>query len=72
MEPIYYYAKANIDGRCVDLLLTKNEMVRAFSRAKENHGIVDETRGYTELFCELPSEKKKCSIWEKLLGRCDC
>ena len=72
MEPKYYYSKINIDGRCIDLLLTEAEVTRAFSRAKENHGIVDDIRGYTELCCQVPVEKRKCSIWEKLLGNCNC
>ena len=72
MEPKYFYAKVEIDGRCVDLLLTHAETVRAYSRAKENPSMVSDVRGYTELCCEVPVETRKCSIWEKLLGKCNC
>jgi hypothetical protein len=72
METNYFYAKAQIDDRCVDLLLTEAEITRAFSRAKENPSLVDDTRGYSELCCQTPTEKRKCNIWDKLLGNCDC
>ena len=72
MEPKYFYAKVNIDGRCVDLLMTNTEVVRSFNRAKENPEKVNDVRCYTELCCEVPVVNRKCSIWEKLLGKCDC
>ena len=72
MDQKYFYAKANIDGRCVDLLLSNAEIIRAFNRAKENQSTVDEIRGYSELCCDVATEPKKCSIWEKLLGKCNC
>lgn len=72
MEQKYFYAKVQIDGRCVDLLLTNSEIVRAHTRAKENPSMVSDVRGYTELCCEVSVQKRKCSIWEKLLGNCDC
>ena len=72
MEPKYFYTKAHIDGRCIDLLLTAAEVARAFSRAKENPKDVDDYRGYTELCCSVPTVPKKCSIWDKLLGKCNC
>jgi hypothetical protein len=72
MDSKYFYAKIEIDGRCVDLLLTNAETVRAFNRAKENPSIVNDVRGYTELCCEIPTTEKKCSIWKKMLGKCDC
>jgi hypothetical protein len=72
MEPKYFYAKIKIDGRCIDLLLTQTEVTRSYNRAKENHGIMDEIRGYSDLCCDVPVEPKKCSIWEKLLGKCNC
>jgi hypothetical protein len=72
MEINYFYAKVQIDGRCIDLLLTNGEIVRAHTRAKENPQLVNDVRGYTELCCGVPVEKRKCSIWEKLLGNCNC
>ncbi len=61
-----------VDGRCIDLLLTEDEIATSFGRAinKSNKDFID-----TENCCSCWSIKSppKCSLWSKILGQCnDC
>jgi hypothetical protein len=67
-----YFSRCEIDGRCVTLLLTEKEIVNAAKRCelKENEKFLIEENMIGSCW---PVEKPpKCSIWNKLLGRCDC
>lgn len=67
-----YFSKCEIDGRCLSLLLTENEVLQASKRAE-----LEENQKFLAIDSMIgscwPIEKPpKCSLWNKLLGRCDC
>jgi hypothetical protein len=64
-----FYAKTNINGRDVDLVLTEQQILDGVKSALKN----------TEFVCQMnpgncwPVEKPKgCSLWQKLFNVCDC
>ncbi len=66
-----YYSKIEVDGRCVNLLLTETEVVKAHKRAiadSEKHGITESMYGV----CWPTAQPPKCSLWDRIMGRCDC
>lgn len=65
------HTKVEIDGRCIDLLMTEEEVIACFKRA-----LLNENFKYINLenSCNSwPVQKPKtCIFWKKLLGICDC
>jgi len=64
------HTKVYVDERCLDLLLTEEEISQAFGRSlvSENRQYIDDTK-----CCDCwPTEKPpKCSFWNKILGCCN-
>ena len=62
-------SKAQIDGRCLDLLLTEDEIILAHARAMESHNI--HLLGNDCCSC-WPSTREPCGFWDRVLNKCDC
>lgn len=58
-----------VDGRCIDLLLTDEEISEAFERSlkEENQQWVDRTKSCSSWPVNLPPE---CPFWRRILGIC--
>lgn len=71
-QKVLYFTKCEIDGRCLALLLTEKEIVQATKRAelKENQKYLAEESMIGS--CWPITKPPKCSLWNKILGRCDC
>ena len=66
-----YYTKIELDGRCINLLLTEKEVIRSHKRAIDNatkNGIDESMFGV----CWPTEQPPKCSLWDRILGRCNC
>lgn len=65
----YRHTIISVDGRCLDLLLTDEEISMAFERA-----IKDENKKFmdTEKCCSCwpVNEPPECPFWRKILGIC--
>lgn len=59
-----------VDDRCLDLLLTEDEIAQAFERS-----LSPENKKYIDIkkCCDCWSTQKppKCSFWNKILGLCN-
>jgi hypothetical protein len=64
------HANVYIDDRCLDLLLTEEEIAVAFERS-----LVTENKQYIDIkkCCSCWSIRKppKCNFWNKILGLCN-
>lgn len=63
-----YFSKIDVDGRCIDLLLTETEIARASKRAidpKNCDQIPDNLNT-----CWPIDKPPACSFWDKILGNC--
>lgn len=61
--------KAMIDGRCLDLILTEEEVIAAHARSFNPE--------YSLLLgddcCSCwPVEREPCGFWDRLLNKCEC
>lgn len=58
-----------VDGRCLDLLLTDEEITVAFERSlrEENQGVIDQTKRCS---CWPVNPPPECSFWRRILGIC--
>ena len=61
--------KVTVDGRCLDLLLTHEEIISAHARAMDINNI--NLIGDDCCSC-WPSIKEPCGFWDRMLNRCDC
>jgi len=61
--------KVDIDGRCLDLLLTEEEVAIAHARAMSPSNV--HLLGVDCCSC-WPSEKIPCGFWDSVLNKCDC
>ena len=61
--------KVNVDGRCLDLLLTEEEVIVAHSRAMKPGNV--HLLGNDCCSC-WPSTKEPCGFWDRVLNKCDC
>lgn len=64
------YTSVNVDGRCIDLLLTEKEIARAASRIfdPQNNQFIP-----SDLNTCWPVEPPpKCSFWDLIIGKCNC
>jgi len=64
-----FYAKTNVNGRDIDLVLSEQQILEGVKTALNN----------SEFVCQMnpgncwPVEKPKgCSFWQKLFNVCDC
>jgi len=64
-----YHTTINKDDRCLDLLLTEEEVVKAFERSVEasNRSYIDEKKCCGCWSIEKPP---KCTFWAKIMGLC--
>lgn len=68
----YYHTTITKDNKCVDLLLTEDEIANAFARAinPDNKSDIDYNICCS---CWDTSKPPECSFWRKILGMCyDC
>lgn len=58
-----------VDGRCLDLLLTDEEISIAFERSlrEENSGVIDPEKRCS---CWPVNQPPECSFWRRILGIC--
>jgi hypothetical protein len=61
----------NIDNKCLDLLLTEDEIVTAFNRALDhnNHQYINQ-----DICCKcwpINTTIECCPFWKKILGLCE-
>lgn len=59
------YAKAIVDGRCIDLLLEQEDLLRGFQNALDNPRSVPAAGQ-----CWVNQKPEKCGIWDRLMNRC--
>jgi len=60
-----------VDGRCLDLLLTQDEIIEAHARAM--HPDNKELLGDGGCSCwPADPDKDPCGFWDRLLNKCDC
>ena len=61
--------KVIVDGRCLDILLTEDEVITAHARAMqpENSSLLGDD------CCSCwPTDKEPCGFWDRILNKCDC
>ena len=68
MKNKLFYSKIQIDGRCVDLLLSEAEITRAAKRAYDPKNI--ECLGQDATLCWPIEKPPECSFWNRLIGKC--
>jgi len=64
-----YYSKVIVDGRCLDLLLSEDEIEVAAERALDNPETVvsfPESHGN----CWSAEKPPKCSLWSRIMNKC--
>jgi hypothetical protein len=65
----FIHTKVYVDDRCIDLLLTEDEVAQAFERS-----LSTDNKKYIDLkkCCDCWSTIKppKCNFWNKILGLC--
>jgi hypothetical protein len=65
-----FYTKIEVDGRCIDLLLTEKEITKGSNRIIDpvNSDFIPNTINT----CWPIEQPPKCSFWDKILGNCSC
>tara|TARA_B100000900_G_scaffold395771_1_gene394460 strand:+ start:644 stop:862 length:219 start_codon:yes stop_codon:yes gene_type:complete len=61
----YIHAKAMINGRCVDLLLEQEDLIRGFENMLENPAYVP-----AEGQCWSIQKPEKCSVLDRIMNKC--
>ena len=63
------HATIKVDGRCLDLLLTEEEIAMCFERSLvgENQKFIPENECCT---CWPVNKPPECPFWQKILGMC--
>lgn len=66
---IYRHATVTVDDRCLDLLLTEDEIAVAFERAlkDDNQRFIDREKCCS---CWPVNQPPECPLWRKILGVC--
>jgi hypothetical protein len=64
-----YYAKAKINDREIDLLISEDQLLEGISEALNNPNIVCEKNPGT---CWPIQKPTGCPIWKKIFGICGC
>jgi len=66
-----YFSKTELDGRCISMLLTEKEILKASERALDEKNA--EFVGDNMIGSCWPIQKPpSCSLWNRIMGRCDC
>jgi len=69
MNSEYRHTTITIDGRCLDLLMTENEITDCFQRS-----LLESNKKYIDLekccSCWPVNEPPSCPFWRKILGIC--
>jgi hypothetical protein len=65
-----YYTKIEVDGRCVDLLLSEKEVAKGSNRVidPKNNKFIPENVNT----CWPVEQPPKCSFWDRIIGNCNC
>ena len=66
----YVHATITVDGRCLDLLLTEDEIAACFERtlSEQNQKFIDVEKCCT---CWPINKPPECTFWRKVLGMCE-
>ncbi len=66
----YKHTTITIDGRCLDLLLTEDEITTSFERTLEasNQKYIDMEKCCV---CWPINKPPECAFWRKILGLCE-
>ena len=64
-----FYAKTNINGRDVDLVLTEAQIMEGVKTALSNSELVCQSNPGN---CWPIDKPKGCSLWQKIFNVCDC
>lgn len=65
-----FYTKIEVDGRCLDLLLTEKEIAKASERMLDSNNSSFIPSNLNT--CWPIEHPPKCSFWNKILGNCSC
>ena len=63
-----YFTKIEVDGRCIDLLFTEKEIVKASKRIFDEENLKNIPENNTT--CWPLEHPPKCSFWDKIIGNC--
>lgn len=65
----YRYTNIVVDGRCLDLLMTEDEIATCFERSlhEVNQKFIDKEKCCT---CWSVNKPPECPFWSKILGIC--
>lgn len=63
------HTTVTVDGRCIDLLLTDDEISVAFERSlkDENQGFIEKDKCCS---CWPVNKPPECKFWRRILGIC--
>jgi len=66
----FYYTKIEVDGRCIDLLFTEEEIAIASERTLDpkNIDLIPDSVNT----CWPIEKPPACSFWNRILGNCNC
>lgn len=68
-SPEYKYTKITVDGRCLDLLMTEDEITTCFERC-----LLESNQKYISAeeccACWPANQPPDCPFWRKILGAC--
>lgn len=66
----YRHTTITVDGRCLDLLITDDEISTLFERtlSEQNHKYIDMGKCCT---CWPANKPPECPFWRKILGMCE-
>ena len=66
----FKHTTITIDGRCLDLLMTEDEVAKCFERCLEekNQKYIDQEKCCT---CWPVNKPPQCPFWKKVLGMCE-
>ena len=68
-DKMLYHTKINVDNRCLDLLLTQEDIAIAFERSlkEENRKYIDVSQCCS---CWPTQKPPACKFWQKIFGLC--
>lgn len=68
MKKTLYHTKVQVDGRCVDLLLSEAEIAKGANRVSS--GKYNKYIPETVNTCWPIEQPPKCSFWDRIIGNC--
>jgi hypothetical protein len=64
-----YYAKARLNDRDIDLVLTEEQLLEGISSALKNPNFICEQNPGA---CWPVEKPESCGIWKRIFGICNC